>query len=521
MKFWEKSTIKHASSNWIMRYIIAIDEFLQHSLELHKCEQKIFEICTQITYEPNCVYYKQFIQTNEKHLKREFENLKFMTRLSKRSLSITSIISSVFVRLFSTNSDQDVVDELQKTDEENSDLVKTHISIMNSTMIINKQAFDRVNQRISMLNSDLLQLLNIESATILRIQLSNIIQISNLIMLDFYRAISLILKIVNRESTTSVLDLIDDDIFYSNLKNIEMNLGENEKLPFEVSNDTLFDFIRVSDLSITMSADHFHVEVHVPILDDVEYTFYRILPLPFQLDNTMNIFDRVADNIFVNFNDSSYVLVPNHNIRLCKNLNQSTLICPIQSPIYSGPGCEISALLFNNTKNCLLRRIPKRNYVVRVDEHVFFIVPVTQVQVHIHCSNGTQNTFVFYNTQEITVDSGCTLRNEDFEYTIEEEKVQNVTIQLSRNFSYNLDSSVRIKIGNLTNNTILLEELDTDFNNLTQQLYILYQRANKVPEKIIVSLNEQHLITVILWAVVIFIAAKLCCAILHLIRRFK
>lgn len=515
MKFVEKSIIKHASSKWIIRYIIAIDEFMRHSDKLGKYKQKIFKICERLKNEPNCNYYRQFIQTNEKHMRREFENLKSMTGRSKSAITLTTLILSLVSRLFASNSDQNVIDELQKTDKENRILVKDHISIMNSTMVINKQAFDKINQRISMLNEDMLKLASIESEAVLRMHLSNIIQISNLIMLDFYAAVSTFLKIINHESPLNILDLIGDDIFYSNLQNITDKLGEGETLPFEISNATLLDFIRVSDLSVTMSIDHFYVEIGIPILNSISYVLYKILLLPFQARGSMNMFDEVAENILINPDNFSYVLVPNYDLQLCRAINQSALICPIRSSTYTGSGCEIDAFRFNNTRNCSMKKIPTRNYVIRVDKHVFYIVPVVPIQTHIECTNGTRNTLYVNSTCEIFVDEECTFWNDDFEYSVETEKSNNVTIRFWQNFTYDFEPDTEFTVTALSNNTILLEEFNSDFKNVTQQLLELYQQANKLPEKITVTSNEQQLVTLLLWALVLFVVIRIGRSILH------
>lgn len=140
---------------------------------------------------------------------------------------------------------------------------------------------------------------------------------------------------------------------------------------------------------------------------------------------------------------------------------------------------------------------------------MFFIVPIIPIRVHVECINGTKNTFIINGTREIAVDRGCKYRNEDFEYVIENEETDNITVQFSQNLPYDFDSSVDVKITTLANNTILLDELDSEFNNLTRQLLALYQQASRVPEKINVSQREENLIEVILWACLVFVMVKI------------
>lgn len=507
MKFLEKHEIKHSISKWTIRYAIAIDDFMSRSIELNKCKQKILKLCERLADEPNCLYYEKFINTNEKHIKREFENIKSISKHSKRSL-IYALAYNWIRKLFSGNMDQEIIDALQKIDRDTKDIVKHHITVTNSTMVINKKAFQGVNNLIKKLSNEVDLLADIQSDMLLKLHLSNVIQSSNLILLEFYHMLSCLGKIVNRDRTANILDIIGDDIFLMNLKNIETKLGRKQVLPVAVSNNTLFDTIQLSDVTIKVSSLHINIEVTIPILSDETYQHYQILSLPFRVNDSFFMYGSVAENIFVNWADNSYALVPNNELRLCKVINQSTLICPIHSSILFGIGCEMETIRFNDTKNCELKQVPNHNYVIRFDDKSFYIVPMVKTKVFIECNNGSKEELWVNSTLRINVENGCSFKTEDFEYFVEEEKIENVAIRFSKNFAYEIPADWDSKFKRFNNNTILIEEMDFNLENVTKQLLELYEQANEVPDRILVSDDKFGIIDVMILGLIAFLVIR-------------
>lgn len=511
LKFVERYDINHAVSKWTIHYVIEINDFMTHSIELNNCKTKIKKICERLRDEPNCLYYDAFISTNERFVKREIDNIKSMTRRFRRSLTgilLKEAYDWIEQLLSDDGVDQDIIDQLQRVDKKNRDIVKHHISIMNSTLVINKQAFHTMIAHLEKLEGEIELVAKIQSKELLRIHLSNVIQYSNLILLQFYRLVSSFTRILNHDPTVNILDLIGDDIFLMNLKNIESKLGEKRSLPFTVSNETLFEFIRVGDVTITMSMDHINIVVTIPILDETTYKHYQIMPLPFKRNDSIYIHDSVANNIFVDMNDYSYALISNHDLDSCRLLDVGTLICPIRSPILFGPGCEIDSFRFNESEDCVSKKITNRNYIVRLNTNLFYIVPLIDTQVYIECENGTRETLLVNDTREVIIGNDCAFRTEDLEYSIEGEIVENVTISFSRNFSYSLRSEEDIHISTF-NNTVFIEEVDSSFENITKRLLSLYEQANETPSHISVKRNSFHLLTTIIVAVMLYVVIRI------------
>lgn len=516
IKFMEKNNVRQIVSKWTTRYYISMTDFMAQTAELSQCKQKIMSLCKKLKNDSNCQYHEKFIETNERSIKHQYENIKNMAKQSKRGLLTPEKrckLCEWISNLFSSNTDQDVVDKLHEATKENRKMENEHLDITNTTLFINKNAFHKINYRIQNLSYEIESIQNIQSIALLKIHLSNLIQISNSILFERYHLLSSLAQILNHDKTANIFDFIDADIFYRNLKNIESKLGESRAFPIPITNKTIFNIVKISDVLTTISTEHIRIEIIVPILNDNKFTHFEITPLPFQMNETMYIYETLAENILINQNNKSYALLSNHELQLCKTLQRKTLICTIQSPIFSGSSCEMDSLLHNNTKNCVSKEIPKHNYIIRYDENLFFIIPVVVTQITIECNNGFKQSILVNKIYEAKIENGCTLRNDDFEYVIGDKQMKDLAIGISNNFTHDMTFDFDDKIVKLYNHTILVNETDTNFANLTERLIELHRQTNKTPDRVVIPNRGNQLITLIAISSIGYVIIKICCAI--------
>lgn len=516
IKFLERKVVKQVNSKWTIRYMISMDDFLLQTHELLQCRKKIIAICETLPNEPNCEYYEKFIETNERSLKVEFENIKSMAGHTKRHIiiGVVNLIRCIF-RMFSSNIDQEIVDDLQKTSEKNRDMYRDQVVLFNATMFMNKNAFKNIHIQIRNLTDEIELMQGIESTTSRRLHLSNIIQFSHAILNKRYQLLSSLAKVLNHEKSVSIFNFIDIDIFFHDLKSIEERLGESEAFPITVTENTLFDLIRISDVVITLTTNRLNIELDIPVLGKKQYKYFQILSLPFRLNDSMYIHESLAENIFIDFSDKTYSLISNAQLKLCKHLNKNELICQLQTAIHHLSTCETDVLIYNNTRKCKSRKIPKRDYVIRYEENMFFVVPATKIHILIECSNGSRASYFLSDVQEIQIDNGCSLLNEDFKYFVENKTVEQFTIELSNDLNFDFESDFA-DILNVRNHTILIDETDADFNNITKQLTDLYQRANQTIERIIVPTNGyKGFVSLMITALIVYVIIKILCKIAY------
>lgn len=519
IRYIDRGNISFTHSIWKINYSLSLDDFMAQSEQLKKCKHKIIELCDKLNSENNCNYFIRFIKTNERILEYDFEKIQLKTKRSKRFLTIIALVY-VWIKNWITNDNinQEIIDYLQSIDQENRDIVKDHITISNDTLNIHKRAFHKIIHAINHLHEDIRRLEKAKTSDALKINLSNTIQTATIIFLNHYQLMSTLTKILMNDKNANLLEIIDESIFKTNLLNIVKKLGENQALPANISNP--LSILQITDVAIHVAGTDISIEIKIPIVNEDPYEYYQIIGIPYRHNDKMLLIDSLSQNIIVNRGKNEYTLISDSDLGKCKIINERLKLCQLRTFFFTDLSCEFDAFANNNTQNCKKREIPPKSYIMRLTPNSFMIIPFVKTQVMVSCADNSTTIYTVETNFQVEVQSGCSIQNEDFRYEINSEFSENITIALANQTFNNLNFNETIYLpeNNNNNNTLSIEEFDSEFRNATAKLIELYLSASKTPARIIVSNNEIGLIMIIIIAIAVLLLVRLGCNLLGLQR---
>lgn len=509
--FVDCGDVKIEKFRYAINYSIPMNALMTQSFELKRAKLTIKTICLKLNANVNCEYFLRFMETNEKLISTELQRIRALSNRPKRFLTMIAL-AYVWIKQWVSNDglDQQVIDQLQEVDTKNRELTEQHIKISNATLEIQNRVYHKLKDSITLLQDEILQLQNTTTDSYYLAKLSNIINFATLVLVKHYQYLNSLTKLLMGEIDTNIVDLIGREILLDNLTTISHELGEGETLPFSVSNENLFNILMAGNNTVKIHQNTIFILISVPVVEKNIFKHFQILSIPMKMGDNMWTLENIAHHIFINKESNSHILLSNEDIKNCKLIDSNVKICSITNPVMKRSSCEFEALTFNVTTNCKVREMENKNYIYRVNEETFIVIPYTKIELFITCDNNLSQMQTFESDTVIKLNGGCTLENDDLKYSVYDEKTDDVSIMMTN------DNESTIQIGDLlgnlvevSNKTVFFEESEEYFKNITQQLNELFMASKERPKRIVVSHNELGLLVCIIIALISMIGIRI------------
>lgn len=258
---------------------------------------------------------------------------------------------------------------------------------------------------------------------------------------------------------TNIIDLIGKEILLNNFTNVAKGLGEGETLPFDVSDENLFNIISASNHSVRFHRSTIYLSISLPIIEKNQFKHSQVTTIPMRMGDDMWTLDKLADHILINKKSGEYMFVSDEDIKNCRVLSQKYKMCSLTSPKLKKSTCEFEAITFNVTKNCRVKRIETKSYIQRININTFIIIPFKPVEVFISCKEKNSRSQIFESDTVIELDGGSVIENEELKYSVNNEVVEDVSIvMVDMNESTIQIGDVIENLVEMSNKTVFFEE---------------------------------------------------------------
>lgn len=496
-----------------VNYKISVKDLITQSFELKRIKLDILSICSNFnTKQTNCNYFIDFIESNERMISNELDNIRKASRRPKRCNTIMALVY-IWIKtwLSGDNMDQKVIDELQNEDIKNREMIEEQVKISNLTLEINNKIFHNMGESILGLQKLIQNTRKAMTETQYLTGLSNAINFANMILAKHSQMLHSFTKLLSGEVDANIIDIIGKKTLVQNLTAIKAKKRENGLFPYEISEGNIFNILSISNVSVRFAEYDVYISLAIPLVKSHKFKHFQIMPIPKKINNTMIIIDNVAENIIINKETNEYVLLSDLEMNNCKSVEDNLKICTTTKPILSKPSCESEALLHDSSALCKTKQFLENDFINRIADNEFIISPFSDPEINIFCSNGSTSSTTITSESRIILEPGCSLENDEFRYIVEEEIVEDIELE------FNIDNVTYISIGDVltylidsTNDTNFVDNTDEYFANISSQLNALLIEAQRRPDRILVSNNGMTtIITLIVFAVVCYVIVRM------------
>lgn len=250
------------------------------------------------------------------------------------------------------------INELQNNANITKELILEQTSIIKQTTQINQKAFQDFAQTVNDLTEKISELgtqtqdsiheLNSQS------KFQSITQITLAIIIKHNKISENLMQLLENAIHGRITSTIPIEQLRQNLKTIEQNLSEDQKLPIDLNSESTYHIYKTVAIKATMLNKRILVEVNVPILERDEYKLIKTIPIPIRVQDTTMIIKPNSEYFLFNAEKMHYIPLPEEELRNCLHNFNNELICTPYSPIHNNRDevCELETRSISMQTRC-------------------------------------------------------------------------------------------------------------------------------------------------------------------------
>lgn len=116
---------------------------------------------------------------------------------------------------------------------------------------------------------------------------------------------------------------------------ISARMPRRLSLPVRNLQENIKDMYKLLYVKARITKQFMLFELHIPLTSDDDYTAYRVIPLPIQLQSETRILQTETEFIAINFKKETYISYSESHLQQCLTSNEDDYICNADLPVYN------------------------------------------------------------------------------------------------------------------------------------------------------------------------------------------
>lgn len=130
------------------------------------------------------------------------------------------------------------------------------------------------------------------------------------------------------------IHLITPDQLTHELNIISGQLPKDLSLPINSIISDLPKLYHLLKIKAKMTTSFFIFEIKIPLIARDYFEIYRLIPIQHESENNMISIQPVSEYVAMNIQKDSFITMDHSDLQACNQYDDSTILCPLQRPIY-------------------------------------------------------------------------------------------------------------------------------------------------------------------------------------------
>lgn len=381
-------------------YHADINQFLNIKNEIHKCYDGLKRFCMyQGTF---CdISYMTIDRRLAKLEKNEADinlyQLKPMNRKKRADPLTIALVATFFIGLIDAIRGKvlsNEIDSLRADHDKISKIEHDGLLFLKENIITTEKTFEHLRNATETLMGDFnhMSLEEIKSHTretryffITRLE-----QLINHWFLEHEYASELILNHLHSAMYGRYSHLIPIQQFRTDLKEIENQLSEQQRLPINIHTENPMNIFKFSSIKAAIYDTKLLIEISIPKLDHELYTLYRIIPIPIPTGDFTNVIIPSMEYVVIDQTTANFIPISIDDFKDAPvNTNNEKIISPNSNVHHDfRDNCEMTLKINPHAASirelCNFRVIPTTNYFISLNSFnkyfIFVAKPTTLIE---------------------------------------------------------------------------------------------------------------------------------------------
>lgn len=393
INFYEKT--------WIHTFDLNLESYINNAILLQNVTNELMLACKTIPNDLKCQYFEKNIERNAAMAQKDIDLLLHHRNKRNFGAALKSFGSSAIKQaLISVGiiavSEMIHGNEMDTIKEELEKQKKTIIALHELNNLRNNLSITANDEAHKLYN----HMKNISISNENKENLDTLLDLAKEALSEHYQETTKYMRIINNELRKYFFNIIEMDTFVTTIRNIDLQLNPNAKLP------TLnpYKLLDSSHLSYTNNFTHVSLHVKMPITSNITYTLYEFIPIPIKNGNQLKILKMSSKLYFKDKNGSTKIMHP-HIYQQCNQIDDHMFCDSILHESLDPPNECMTSIFNGYTEGCTFRKIEFRNYFIRISPNAIFCFIVHPIQFRVVCNNVekihnlSQSTEIDFSTQ--------------------------------------------------------------------------------------------------------------------------
>lgn len=496
--FTELATTYTYYNRWHLCYYFDLKLYYEQIDKLEICINQMNVICRYVPSNRICTVLGGMFEVDLRGIKLGQNALKRIHSRQKRApFEFMGKFSHMLFGIMDADTARgydEKINELQSEAELNRNLSKERLSLVKSSIQLNKKTFGTFEEKIDKLHDEINSLRERQNHSLDYIfaedRFRDIVSIATLILMDHEKLSTQIEDILDDSIEGRLSALIPIEDLENDLAQIQKQLGRNQILPTELKHNGIHNIGRLISTRATLFGNRIFIEMGIPIVENNQYVLYKSVPVPVLFHNRLVVMAPASKYFLMSFLEAIYIPMTEEDLQACLHFDGETLICNPFSPLYHNvyKVCELA--IFTNqsdevtSKTCSFSFVPMANYIIQINHQDKYYVSIEKpIDVLNSCVDKRVEVTRILENGILTIEPECTIRTSDIYIRSHNHKYFNDTkIIFPSNSIHNLNLDTIVN-RNFTayskQEAVLIQDYEGDFDRLAEQADVLIERENE------------------------------------------
>lgn len=375
--------ISFFEKTWTHTFDLSLQSYIENAILLQNVTDQLIHICEHIPNDIKCKYFRENVEKSANAAKKDVDLL--LHHRVKRSWAAVFSFGREIVKqaLFAVGiigiTEYVHGNQMEKIEKELEMQKKTIISmyelnnLRNNLSTITNSGVNELFERVNNMNVSSHNKGNVD----------DLLDLAKDALSEHYQETTKFTRILNNDLRKYFFIIIDMDTFLTQIKQIDLLLHPNAKLP------TLnpYNLLDLSTLSYTNNMTHVSIHIKMPITSHIAYNLHEFVPIPIKEDNKLKIL-RMNSKLYFEDNLNVTKVMQSHISQQCSQM-ENHMYCDslLHESLDLLNECMSAILYDKSTEKCTYKRIEYRNYFIRLTPHIVFCFIVNPIQFRVVCNN--------------------------------------------------------------------------------------------------------------------------------------
>lgn len=284
--------------------------------------------------------------------------------------------------------------------------------------------------------------------------------------------------------------LISPVSLVKHLEDIAGKLPRTLSLPTKNIREDIKELYKLLYVKARITKNYFMFEVHIPLISDEDFTYYRAIAIPFKSESKFKLMQISSEYIAVNFEKNSYISLKNEDFKQCIKRQKDNFICNTNIPVFNlqnkNAPCEAKLLGHRTTTSpCDVVNVSCEEAWIKLQEsNSWLVVCCGRCELRTVCENDVTSQTIT-SAAIVTLSQGCVLQSKELTITSHNQYNSNLNVNYDMHVP-RLNSS----INNIVNVTLhsapheLFTLKKNDFEEIDKKLRFQQENPPELPSTI-------------------------------------